>query len=82
VRDTEAQVRRQLAEAPASATSPGAQTARRDASLADIEARLRRALSTKVTVLPQKKGARILIECYSGEEFNNVVAQLLAEEME
>ncbi|MCK9521177.1 MAG: ParB/RepB/Spo0J family partition protein [Dehalococcoidia bacterium] len=82
VRDTEAQVRRQLADSPETAASPGAQTARRDAALADIEARLRRALSTKVTVLPQKRGARILIECFSAEEFDNVVSQLLAEEYE
>ncbi len=82
VRDTEAHVRRQLAESPATVSTPGAQTARRDSMYADIEARLRRALSTKVTVLPQKRGARILIECYSSEEFDNVVAQLLAEEYE
>lgn len=79
VRDTESYVRRQLAGAPATASTPGAQTARRDSALADIEARLRRALSTRVKVEPQKKGARIVIECYSSEEFENVVSTLLGE---
>lgn len=82
VRDTEAYVRRQLAETPATVATPGAQTARRDNTMSDIEARLRRVLSTRVSVLPQKKGARIVIECYSREEFEGVVAQLLAEEYE
>jgi hypothetical protein len=41
-----------------------------------VEARLRRALSTRVTVAPQKRGARIVIECYSAEEFESVVAML------
>ncbi len=79
VRDTESYVRRQLADSPATAAKPAAQTARRDAALADIEARLRRALSTRVRIEPQKKGARIIIECYSAEEFENVVATLLGE---
>lgn len=79
VRDTESYVRRQLAAAPETASKPAAQTARRDAALSDIEARLRRALSTRVRVEPQKKGARIVIECYSAEEFENVVSTLLGE---
>ena len=79
VRDTEAHVRRSLADAPATSSTPGAVTARRDSAISDIEARLRRALSTRVSVVPQKKGARIMIECYSTEEFENVVATLLGE---
>lgn len=79
VRDTESYVRRQLAASPATAARPAAQTARRDATLADIESRLRRALSTRVRVEPQKKGTKIVIECYSAEEFENVVATLLGE---
>jgi len=79
VRDTESFVRRQLAGVPATSSSPGAQTARRDAALSDIESRLRRALSTRVKVEPQKKGAKIVIECYSSEEFENVVSTLLGE---
>jgi ParB family chromosome partitioning protein len=79
VRDTEGYVRRTLTESPATAASPGAVTARRDAAISDIEGRLRRALSTRVMVQPQKKGARITIECYSNEEFENVVNTLLGE---
>ena len=79
VRDTEALVRRALAASPASANRPGATTARRDANIADIETRLRRALSTRVSIVPQKKGARITIECFSAEEFDNVVTTLLGE---
>jgi ParB family chromosome partitioning protein len=79
VRDTESYVRRQVAATPATATKPAAQTARRDAALSDVEARLRRALSTRVRVEPQKKGAKIVIECYSAEEFENVVAAILGD---
>lgn len=79
VRDTEGYVRRALADAPATTSSPGAQTARRDSQYSDIEGRLRRALSTRVKVEPQKKGAKIVIECYSTEEFENVVSTLLGE---
>jgi hypothetical protein len=39
-----------------------------------------RALSTRVTVVPQKQGARITIDCYSGEEFDNVIHQILGGE--
>ncbi len=80
VRDTEGFVRRSLAETPATSHTAGAQTARRDAHVADIEQRLRRALSTRVSVQPQKRGAKIVIECYSGEEFDNVVSTLLGED--
>jgi len=79
VRDTEGLVRRTLAATPATAQTRGASTARRDAAITDIESRLRRALSTRVTVAPQKKGARITIECFSAEEFDNVVTMLLGE---
>jgi hypothetical protein len=40
---------------------------------------LRRALSTRVSVVPQKKGARITIDCYSAEEFDHVITTLLGE---
>jgi ParB family transcriptional regulator, chromosome partitioning protein len=80
VRDTEGLVRRALAATPATAQSKGAVTARRDAAITDIESRLRRALSTRVSVVPQKKGARITIDCFSAEEFDNVVTMLLGED--
>ena len=79
VRDTEGFVRRTLAGAPATSNSAGAQTARRDAGISDIEGRLRRALSTRVTVQPQKQGAKIVIECYSQEEFRGVVDAILGD---
>jgi ParB family chromosome partitioning protein len=84
VRDTEAHVRRTLASnAPSDGPVPaGVATARRDAALADIESRLRRALSTRVTVVPQKRGARITVDCYSAEEFENVVRQILKDDDE
>jgi ParB family transcriptional regulator, chromosome partitioning protein len=78
VRDTEAHVRRRLnqANAAAAAGAPPASMQRRDVMIIDIERRLQRALSTRVTVQPQKKGARIVIECYSAEEFDSVVQQI------
>ena len=79
VRDTEGFVRRTLAGTPATSSTPGAQTARRDAGISDIEGRLRRALSTRVTVQPQKQGAKIVIECYSQEEFRGVVDTILGD---
>lgn len=79
VRDTEGFVRRTLAGAPATSNTAGAQTARRDAGISDIEGRLRRALSTRVTVQPQKQGAKIVIECYSQEEFRGVVDAILGD---
>lgn len=82
VRDTEAAVRRRTNEARGNGglTSSTPTMARRDALIADIERRLQRALGTRVSVQPQKKGARIVIECYSAEEFDNVVHQLAADD--
>ncbi len=82
VRDTEAYVRRKLNQANSQGTQAPAPATmqRRDAVIADVEKRLQRALSTRVTVQPQKKGARIVIECYSAEEFDNVVQQLVGGE--
>lgn len=82
VRDTEAYVRRKLNQTNSDGNEapPPATMQRRDAVIADVEKRLQRALSTRVTVQPQKKGARIVIECYSAEEFDNVVRQISGEE--
>ncbi len=80
VRDTEGLVRKAAVAAEGGASSGVAATARRDAELADIEAKLRRALSTKVTVSPQKKGGRITIDCFSAEELEHVIAVILGEE--
>ena len=83
VRDTEVFVRKAVAAAEPAAGQPAGtagRTARRDAMYADIEGRLRRALSTRVSVTPQRQGARITIDCYSGEEFEGVIARILGEE--
>jgi len=84
VRDVEAHVRRAIAATPptpgVAGSGGGSAAARRDALYADIEARLRRALSTRVMVQPQKRGARITIECYSSEEFEQVLDRILGEE--
>jgi ParB family chromosome partitioning protein len=80
VRETEAFVRK--AAAGDGATTTGRETndqAVRDPNMRDVEARLRRALSTRVTVAPQGAGARITIDCYSAEEFDSVVARFLSE---
>lgn len=81
VRETEALVRRTLAEDPGSAPrADGNDAPRRDTALADIESRLRRRLSTRVTVTRARKGAKIAIECFSAEEFDSVIQQLLGDE--
>jgi ParB family chromosome partitioning protein len=86
VRDTEAFIRRLLAgndAAAAEGTAPARQAgAMRAGPLKDIETSLRRALSTRVTVSPEKEGARIVIDCYSREEFEHVVARLLGDREE
>jgi len=81
VRETEALVRRTLAEDTGPAgRSDGSDVPRRDAALSDIESRLRRRLSTRVTVTRARKGAKIAIECFSAEEFDSVIQQLLGDE--
>lgn len=81
VRDTEAQVRRRLNQANDGGNTPSASPSmqRRDVMIIDIERRLQRSLSTRVSVQPQKKGARIVIECYSAEEFDSVVERITGE---
>ena len=82
VREVEALARRLQSDdgARPGTAATGTSTTRRDAGLADIETRLRRHLSTRVTVTPQRQGARITIDCYSGEEFEGVLARILGEE--
>lgn len=80
VRETEAFVRRQLAETPATAATAPAQRAGRENALAAVEQRLRRALSTRVTIVPHREGAKITIECFSAEELENVLQMLLRNE--
>jgi ParB family transcriptional regulator, chromosome partitioning protein len=44
--------------------------------LQDVETRLRRALGTKVTVRPGRKGGRVIIEYFSDEEFQGLYERL------
>jgi ParB family chromosome partitioning protein len=80
VRETEALARRAVAEG--SAAKPRARTpaASREPGLVDIETRLRRRLSTRVTVAPHGEGARITVDCYSRDELDGVVSRLLGDE--
>ncbi|MEX2081823.1 MAG: ParB/RepB/Spo0J family partition protein, partial [Dehalococcoidia bacterium] len=75
VRETEALVRKLSAESTA---GPAPTPRRRAPRASDLETRLRRALSTRVTVTPRGDGgARLVIDCYSAEELDNVVTQIL-----
>jgi ParB family chromosome partitioning protein len=86
VRETEAFIRRLLAGNDGTEADgvppPKAAPPLRAGPLKDIETNLRRALSTRVTVSPEKDGARIVIDCYSREEFEHVVARLLGDREE
>jgi ParB family chromosome partitioning protein len=70
VRQTEELVRR-LNEPAAPRPEP-----RRDPSIAGIEDELRRALGTKVSLRPGKRGGRIVIEYYSDDEFQGLYERL------
>ncbi|MBK9306742.1 MAG: ParB/RepB/Spo0J family partition protein [Nitrospira sp.] len=45
---------------------------------ADLETRLQKRLGTKVTVQPEKQGARLVIHCFSKEELDGVVDIILS----
>jgi ParB family chromosome partitioning protein len=78
VRETEALVRRAAAASAAPAAAPA--PARRGSPAGDLEMRLRRALGTRVTVVPRGEGARIVIDCFSTDELARVVSILTSEE--
>ncbi|MFN0096298.1 MAG: ParB/RepB/Spo0J family partition protein [Dehalococcoidia bacterium] len=82
VRDTEALVRRFLAEQAAGVerATTGSAVTRASSAYGEIEGALRRALSTRVSIVPAKKGAKITIECFSAEEFDHVVKTLLRDQ--
>jgi ParB family chromosome partitioning protein len=80
VRETEALARRATEVQPASRQRAKKSGEPREPGLVDIETRLRRRLSTRVTVVPQGDGARITVECYSRDELDGVVSRLLGEE--
>jgi ParB family chromosome partitioning protein len=72
VRQTEELVRR-LRDRPAKSTGPAAPV---DGEMERIEADLRQALGTKVSVARSRKGGRIVIEYYSDEEFARLFDRL------
>ncbi|HJP40939.1 MAG TPA: ParB/RepB/Spo0J family partition protein [Dehalococcoidia bacterium] len=82
VRETETLVRRILANPTDSMEDDAPGRRSPDPTLTEIEAKLRRALSTRVTVRRQKRGARITIDCYSREELDGVLETLLGEHAE
>lgn len=79
VRETEALVRITIAAPVPLPAKDDPRPERRDAVYGDLEDRLRRALSTRVIVRPQRAGARITIDCYSREELEGVLAAILGE---
>ncbi len=72
VRQTEELVRR-LRDRPARSTGPAAPV---DGEMERVEADLRQALGTKVSVARSRKGGRIVIEYYSDEEFARLFDRL------
>jgi ParB family chromosome partitioning protein len=72
VRQTEELVRR-LRDRPAKSTGPAAPV---DGETERVEADLRQALGTKVSVARSRKGGRIVIEYYSDEEFARLFDRL------
>jgi ParB family chromosome partitioning protein len=72
VRQTEELVRR-LRDRPAKSTGPAAPL---DGEMERVEADLRQALGTKVSVARSRKGGRIVIEYYSDEEFARLFDRL------
>ena len=78
VRETERLVRR-VREAPASSTPPGAGAAK-DPDLERLEAGLRTALATKVSLMPAQRGGRITITYYDADDLARLYQRLTGEE--
>ncbi len=74
VRQTEELVRQMCGEKPVRPAMPA-----KSPDLLDLEERLRRRLSTKVTLRHGKKGGSITLHYYSEEELETLIAQLLGE---
>ena len=80
VRETESLVRRSL-ERPAERSTPdGGVDGEVGRPYGDLEAKLRQTLGTRVTIRRKGRGARITIDCYSGEELNAVATTLLGDD--
>jgi ParB family chromosome partitioning protein len=67
VRQTEEMVRRNRRQRPRTAPD-------RPGELADLEARLRLSLATKVAITRSRRGGRLTVEFYSDEELDRIVA--------
>jgi ParB family chromosome partitioning protein len=74
VRQTEELVRRLQAAAPARRSKT------RDADVEAVENRLGRALGTRVSIRPGRKGGKIVIDYYSDEDFDTLYRRLVGEE--
>jgi ParB family chromosome partitioning protein len=80
VRETEARARHSPEPHAIAGRDGGRGPTKRDAELAELESRLRGALSTRVTVTRQRRGGtRIVIDCFTGEELAAVVGQILGD---
>lgn len=75
VRQTEELVRRLADSAQSTRRKP-----QRDPNFTAVEDQLRRALGTRVTLRPGKRGGRIVIEYYSDEEFQSLYDRLVGED--
>ncbi len=74
VRQTEELVRQLCGEKPERTAKPA-----KSPDILDLEERLRRRLSTKVTMRHSKKGGSITLHYYSEEELDSLIDQLLGE---
>jgi ParB family chromosome partitioning protein len=74
VRETEELARRLQASAPG---APARRTARRNADIDALEAELRAALGTKVTVTTSRRGGRIVIEYYDRDDLGRLCERLV-----
>ncbi len=60
---------------------PGRVAPVRDPYYADFEEQLREKLGAKVAVLKKGQGTRVVIDCYSPEEFRTVAGKIVGEQM-
>lgn len=77
VRETEALARKVASGEPARPSKPSSTSGRRSGQFRDLETNLRRRLGTRVTVAPHGEGAKITIDCFSGEELDGVINTIL-----
>jgi ParB family transcriptional regulator, chromosome partitioning protein len=76
VRDTE-ELARRLKDVSSATETPKGDAARRDADVDALEAELRAALGTKVTVTQTRRGGRIVIEYYDRQDLDRLCERLV-----